>query len=46
MEYTLGFIGCGNMGGALVTAASKSVDGAKIAVSDFDKELELLKENR
>ena len=38
MEYTLGFIGCGNMGGALVTAASKSVDGAKIAVSDFDKE--------
>ena len=34
MKYTLGFIGCGNMGGALVAAASKSVDCAKIAVCD------------
>ena len=33
--YKLGFIGCGNMGGALVTAAEKSTD--KIAVCDFDK---------
>ena len=33
--YKLGFIGCGNMGGALVTAAAKSTD--KIAVCDFDK---------
>ena len=31
----IGFIGCGNMGGALVTAAEKSTD--KIAVCDFDK---------
>ena len=37
MKYTLGFIGCGNMGGALVQAAAKSVDGSKIAVCDFDK---------
>ena len=37
MKYTLGFIGCGNMGGALVQAAAKSVDGSQIAVCDFDK---------
>ena len=37
MKYTLGFIGCGNMGGALVQAAAKSVYGGKIAVCDFDK---------
>lgn len=37
MKYTLGFIGCGNMGGALVQAAAKTVDGGKIAVCDFDK---------
>ncbi|MBQ9714245.1 MAG: pyrroline-5-carboxylate reductase [Clostridia bacterium] len=37
MKYTLGFIGCGNMGGALVQAAAKSVDGKRIAVCDFDK---------
>lgn len=37
MKYTLGFIGCGNMGGALVQAAAKSVDGKQIAVCDFDK---------
>ena len=36
-KYKIGFIGCGNMGGALVTAAAKSIDGAKIAVCDFDK---------
>lgn len=35
--YKLGFIGCGNMGGALVTAAAKSVQGTEIAVCDFDK---------
>ena len=35
--YLLGFIGCGNMGGALITAAAKNVDGKKIAVCDFDK---------
>ena len=36
MEYQLGFIGCGNMGGALVQAAAKEVDGKSIAVCDFD----------
>ena len=35
MQYTFGFIGCGNMGGALVSAVSKNVDGAKIAVTDY-----------
>ena len=34
MKYSFGFIGCGNMGGALVKAVSKQVDGAKIAVTD------------
>ena len=37
MKYTLGFIGCGNMGGALVQAAAKTLSGAQIAVCDFDK---------
>ncbi|MBQ8323141.1 MAG: pyrroline-5-carboxylate reductase [Clostridia bacterium] len=37
MKYTLGFIGCGNMGGALVRAVAKSVKGEKIAVCDYDK---------
>ena len=37
MKYELGFIGCGNMGGALVTAAAKKLDGKSIAVCDFDK---------
>ena len=36
MKYTLGFIGCGNMGGALVRAAAKSVNGNEIAVCDYD----------
>lgn len=37
MKYTLGFIGCGNMGGALAQAASQSLDGNQIALCDFDK---------
>lgn len=36
MQYTLGFIGCGNMGGALVRAASASVAPDRIAVTDLD----------
>ena len=36
MKYTLGFIGCGNMGGALVRAAAKTLDGERIAVCDRD----------
>ena len=35
MQYVLGFIGCGNMGGALARAAAKSVDGAQIAANDY-----------
>ncbi|MBQ3221305.1 MAG: pyrroline-5-carboxylate reductase [Clostridia bacterium] len=37
MSYTLGFIGCGNMGGALVRSAVKTVGGENIAVCDHDK---------
>ena len=36
-KYTLGFIGCGNMGGALVRACAKTVGGNNIAVCDYDK---------
>lgn len=35
MKYTLGFIGCGNMGGALVSAAIKAIGGENIAVCDY-----------
>ncbi len=35
MNY-LGFIGSGNMGGALAKAAAKSVDGSRISLSDND----------
>ncbi len=37
MKYTLGFIGCGNMGGALVRAAAKTLSGTEIAVCDRDE---------
>ena len=33
--YTLGFIGCGNMGGALARAVAKAVGGQNIAVNDY-----------
>lgn len=36
MQYTLGFIGCGNMGGALVKATAKRIGGEAIAVCDRD----------
>ena len=36
MSYKIGFIGCGNMGGALVTAVAKKVAGNEIAVCDYD----------
>ena len=36
MKYKLGFIGCGNMGGALVTAAAKTVAGKEIAVCNYN----------
>lgn len=35
---TAGFIGCGNMGGALATAAAKSIEGKNIILSDYIKE--------
>lgn len=36
MIYKIGFIGCGNMGGALAIAAAKSIPEEKIAVYDPD----------
>ncbi|MBR2442089.1 MAG: pyrroline-5-carboxylate reductase [Clostridia bacterium] len=38
MEYEFGFIGCGNMGGALASACLKSVKPKKIAVCDYDEQ--------
>lgn len=35
--YKIGFIGCGNMGGALITAALKTVNGKDIAVCDHNQ---------
>ena len=37
MKYQLGFIGCGNMGGALARAAAKSVGGQNIALCDHSQ---------
>ena len=37
MNYSLGFLGCGNMGSALVAAAAKTVNGNAIAVFDHNK---------
>ena len=37
MKYKAGFIGCGNMGGALARAAASAVGGNNIAVCDYDK---------
>ena len=34
MEYTFGFIGCGNMGGALVRAVAKTINANNIRVYD------------
>ncbi len=36
MSFLFGFIGCGNMGGALALAASKALDAANLAVCDRD----------
>lgn len=36
MKYLAGFIGAGNMGGALAAAASKSISSKELAVSDHD----------
>ena len=37
MKHQFGFIGCGNMGGALARAAAKSVGGDKILLADKDE---------
>lgn len=37
MKYKFGFIGCGNMGGALIKAVSNAVDTSLIAVCDKDE---------
>ena len=36
--YTAGFIGCGNMGGALASAAAKAIGGKNVFLSDFLEE--------
>ena len=36
MKYLAGFIGSGNMGGALATAASKAINPNQLALSDHD----------
>ena len=38
MKYKFGFIGCGNMGGALCTAVAKKESDAAICVCDGVKE--------
>lgn len=38
MKYELGFIGTGNMGGALAQAASKSIDSEKIILTNRTEE--------
>ena len=38
MDKKIGFIGCGNMGGALAIAAANSVGASNIYVSDADNE--------
>ena len=38
MKYEIGFIGCGNMGGALARAVGRSLAGEKIALCDLSLE--------
>ena len=38
MDKRIGFIGTGNMGGALIVAAAKSVAADQIIVTDYDAE--------
>jgi pyrroline-5-carboxylate reductase len=38
MNYKVGFIGCGNMGGALVKAVALSLQKGEIAVCDYNEE--------
>ena len=36
MSYSFGFIGCGNMGGALATAAARKLGGEALVLADHD----------
>ncbi len=36
MKYQFGFIGCGNMGGAIARAVARSVEGKRLAFCDAD----------
>lgn len=36
MHFKAGFLGCGNMGGALARAAAKAIGGDQIAICDYD----------
>lgn len=36
MSYSFGFIGCGNMGGALAAAAARKLGGAALVLADHD----------
>ena len=36
--YKIGFIGAGNMGGALITAACRTIGGDKVLITDYDRE--------
>lgn len=38
MSNKIGFIGCGNMGGALITAVAKTIPAQNIFVCDLDRE--------
>ena len=38
MHFKAGFIGCGNMGGALARATAKAIRGNQIAICDYDIE--------
>ena len=38
MQYEIGFIGCGNMGGALARAVAKTLDSAQILLCDQNEE--------
>ena len=38
MKYECGFIGCGNMGGAIADAVAGAVDSSKLAAADFFSE--------
>lgn len=46
MKYEFGFIGCGNMGGAIAEAVAKSANGASLACADnFREKCKRLKES-